>query len=169
MRRDSGAGPPGEPQGSQERPRSAFDFACRYLTSRERCAAQVRDYLKRKGFEADEIERALEKLRERRLVDDLRFARLYVESRSRRSPRSRAFLIRELMQKGVDAETARLVVLEFLQEVPEEELARRLLARLPSNGPDARERAARRLRSRGFKGSTALGARGNEEEPEGED
>jgi regulatory protein len=145
------------PQEPRERPRDPFEMACRYLAVSERCAAQVMDYLRRKGFEDGERERTVELLKERRLLDDARFARLYVESRCRRSPRSRALLIKELRVKGVDAETARQAVSDFLREVPEEELARRVVERLVSRSPADRERAARRLRSRGFGTSAALG------------
>ncbi len=155
------------PAGGPARPRDAFDLACRYLTAREKCAAQVRDYLRRKGFTDEEIASAVALLVGRRLVDDLRYARLYAESRSRRSPRSGAYLIRELITRGVDGETARLAVAEFLKDVPEEELARRILAKLPAGGPDATQRAARRLVARGFKASLALRTERLREEPGG--
>jgi SOS response regulatory protein OraA/RecX len=156
VRRRSRGGDSAGPPEPRERPRDPVAMACRYLAVSERCAAQVRDYLRRKGFEAEEADRTIDLLKERRLVNDLRFARLYVESRCRRSPRSRALLVKELRIKGVEAETARQVVSDFLREVPEEELARRVLSRLPAGGPDARERAARRLRSRGFGTAAAL-------------
>jgi regulatory protein len=145
-----------QPGGAQERPRDAFGAACRYLTARERCAVEVRAYLRRSGFSAEEIEPAIERLVSERLVDDVRYARLYVEMRSRRSPRSGALLARELMARGIGAETARTAVSEFLTEVPEEELARRLLERLPGSGEAWKRRAARRLVSRGFRASLAL-------------
>lgn len=149
-------------------PRGAFELACRYLTACERCAAQVRTYLERRGLPAPEIEEALARLREQHLVDDLRYARLYVESRSRRSPRSGSYLVRELLERGVDGETARRTVAEFLQGIPEEELARRLLEKLPAGAEGFREKAARRLRARGFRPSIALGAaRAEDEEEEG--
>ena len=156
------------PQEPRERPRDPFEMACRYLAVSERCAAQVRDYLRRKGFEVEEAARTIDLLKTRRLLDDLRFARLFVQSRCRRSPRSRALLIKELRVKGVDAETAQQAVSEFLLEVPEEELARRVVERLASRGPADRERAARRLRSRGFRASAALG-RGVEDGDPGTD
>jgi regulatory protein len=166
VRRKPHAANPEKPAGPPGKPRSPFELACRYMAVSERCAAQVRGYLKRKGIEEEEISRTIDLLRERRLLDDLRYARLYVESRSRRSPRSPALLVKELLVKGVDSETARRAVSGFLSEVPEEELIRRLLARIPSGGPDARERAARRLRSRGFRSGAALGHEFEEDNPE---
>lgn len=133
-----------------------FQLACRYLTNRERCRAEVRTYLRRKGYGQEPIERALERLAERKYVDDVRYARLYVQVRSRNAPRSAQFLIKELRRRGIDHETARSAVSEFFREVSEEELARRVLAKLPGEGRQWRERAARRLRARGFRPSLAL-------------
>jgi regulatory protein len=144
------------PEGTGEDSQGAFARACRYLTARERCAAEVRTYLRKHGFAEEEIESAIRLLQERRYVDDLRYARLYVESRSRRAPRAGALLVKELRRRGVDAETARSAVGEFLRRVPEEELARRLIAKLPGEGEEWKERAARKLRARGFRPSIAL-------------
>jgi regulatory protein len=145
-----------QPARAQEAPRDAFAAACRYLTPRERCASEVRAYLRRRGLPAEEIESALERLQTEHLVDDLRYARLYVELRSRRAPRSGRLLTRELTGRGVSPETARGAVAEFLAVVPEEELARRLIEKLPGTGEDWKRRAARRLASRGFRASLVL-------------
>lgn len=144
---------PGETGKKRE---DAFSRACRYLTALERCESEVRVYLRRRAYPETEIDAALHLLKERKLVDDLRFARLYVESRSRSAPRSGFFLTKELRRRGVDAETAKTAVSEFLSRVPEEQLARRLIAKLPGEGAEWRERAARKLRARGFRPSIAL-------------
>lgn len=152
MKRNPAASGEDEPK-----PRGAFEIACRYLTSRERCAAQVRSYLERKSFSADEIDAAIRLLQEKRFVDDLRYARAYAEVRSRRSPRSGAWLVRELAIRGVDRGTARKAVDEFLRETPEEDLALRLLARMAGDRrPNLAQRAVQRLRSRGFRSSIAI-------------
>lgn len=152
------------PEGTAEGSRDAFARACRYLTARERCASEVRTYLRKQRFEEDEIESAIRRLQEHRYVDDLRYARMYVESRSRSAPRAGVLLVKELRRRGVGGETARAAVAEFLRRVPEEELARRVIAKLPGEGAEWRERAARRLRARGFRPSIAL--RGHVEEEE---
>jgi regulatory protein len=145
-----------DPGETGDRKEDAFSRACRYLTARERCESEVRVYLRRRGFEETEIDSAVTLLKERKFVDDLRYARLYVESRSRNAPRSGLLLTKELRRRGVDAETAKTAVSEFLRRVPEEQLARRLIAKLPGEGAEWRERAARKLRARGFRPSIAL-------------
>ena len=146
----------GSAGGAGENSQGAFARACRYLTARERCASEVRTYLRKHGYADDEIESAIRLLQERRYVDDLRYARIYVESRSRRAPRAGVLLVKELRRRGVDRETAQAAVEDFLRRVPEEELARRVIAKLPGEGEEWKERAARRLRARGFRPSIAL-------------
>jgi SOS response regulatory protein OraA/RecX len=152
MKRDPAAS--GEPA---PKPRGAFAIACRYLTSRERCAAQVAKFLERHAYGTEEIEEAIRLLREKRFIDDFRYARQYVDVRSRRSPRSGAWLVRELIARGIDRETAQRAVDDLLQETSEEDLARRLLSRMGGRGrPDLAQRAAQRLCSRGFNASIAF-------------
>ena len=74
--------------------------------------------------------------------------------------------MRELVTRGVGPETARQVVSEFLAEVPEEELARRVLEKLPGSGEEWMRRAARRLVSRGFRASLALRMAGHSDRDE---
>jgi SOS response regulatory protein OraA/RecX len=148
---------PAASDGSEPKLRDAFQTACRYLTARERCAAQVRTYLERHAFSADEITEAIRNLQEKRFVDDFRYARAYVEMRSRRAPRAGRWLVRELIARGIDRETAQRAVDDFLREIPEEALARRLLARMGGRGrADVVQRAALKLRSRGFHAAIAI-------------
>jgi regulatory protein len=154
------------PGASEEDPKGAFARACRYLTARERCAGEVRTYLSKHGFADDEIDATIRRLQERRFVDDVRYARLYVESRSRQAPRSGALLVKELRRRGIDPETARSAVGEFLRRVPEEDLARRLIGKIRGGGADWEERAARRLRARGFRPSIALDGHVDQEGPD---
>ncbi len=138
----------------------AYAAACAFITPRERCAAEVRAYLSRKGFETAAIEEALRRLIGERLVDDMRYARIFVESRARRSPRSGRFLIREIRARGVEAAIAEQAVAELLREIPEKELARRVVAKVTGSGQVWLGRAARRLQARGFRPSLALELRG---------
>lgn len=144
----------------------AYAAACVYITPRERCAAEVRSHLARKGFDAGEIEEAIRRLTAERLVDDMRYARLFAESRARRSPRSGRLLAREIREKGVDAAIAEEAVAELLRGIPERELARRVVAKVSGSGQVWLGRAARRLQSRGFRPSLALDLQG-ERDPGG--
>lgn len=146
-----------------ERAAEAYAAACAYIAPRERCSAEVKSYLARKGFDPEAAGEAIGRLLAERLVDDMRYARLFAESRARRSPRSGRLLIRELRERGVDAAIAEEAVAELLREVPERELARRIVAKVAGSGQSWLGRAARRLQSRGFHPSLALELRGDGE------
>ena len=98
---------------------------------------------------------AISRLRELGLVDDTAFARTWVESRSRLSPRSRRLLRRELQAKGIDGEAAR----EALGPLDDEDAAlrageRRAAAMRELPYPEFRRRLGEFLRRRGFDAAT---------------
>lgn len=80
----------------------AIQLAMRYLDTRPRSAAELRERLKRKEFAPDAIDAAIERLSELGLVDDAAFARFWVENRQIARPRGAQALRDELRRKGVD-------------------------------------------------------------------
>jgi len=80
--------------------------AYRYLGYRPRSEAEMRQWLRRRGFGDETGERVLQELKNQRLVDDEAFARYWKENRQLHRPRSRDMVKLELKQKGIDPETA---------------------------------------------------------------
>lgn len=80
----------------------AREKALRYLASRPRSEWEVRQNLKKAGFEAESVDRAVERLKDVALIDDAAFARYWVDNRTQFNPRSAAALRLELRRKGVD-------------------------------------------------------------------
>lgn len=101
---------------------ACLDAAFRYLSYRARSEAELRAYLKRRGFDSVAIENVLFKLKNDGLVDDFAFARSWKENREYFRPRSRARLRQELRQKGISP----AIIDEVVQEVNEEANAFRL-------------------------------------------
>jgi len=85
----------------------------------------LRERLGTRGFGAEVVEGVLAELRKRKLVDDVDFARFWVESRESFSPRSRRLLVMELKGKGVGAEA----IGEATAEVDDEESSYRAAQR----------------------------------------
>lgn len=83
----------------------AYDRALNYLGIRPHSEQEIRQYLRRKQYEEEVIETVMNKLANLKLIDDVAFARAWVESRQALKPRSRRKLQQELMQKGVDRDT----------------------------------------------------------------
>jgi regulatory protein len=124
----------------------------RFLRVRERTRREVGDYLRRRGHAAELIARALDEMRETGLVDDARFARVFLRDRQRLHPESRAAVLRELRARGVEPEIAQEALAGADPPWDDEAMARDALARRWTRwGEEARrERAVRFLRARGF-------------------
>lgn len=88
----------------QETKEAAMQRALLLLSYRPHSEAEIRQKMKKGGFDPDVITKVLDRLRELGLVRDQSFAREWVENRSALRPRSRRMLAYELRQKGVAQE-----------------------------------------------------------------
>lgn len=79
----------------------AVDYAARLLARRPYSSAEIRQRLGARRFSASVVDQALTRLTELGYVDDRAFARYWIESRERSSPRGRQALRYELRQKGI--------------------------------------------------------------------
>jgi regulatory protein len=123
----------------------------KFVSYRPRSVYELQTHLQRKSFEENVIDSAVEYLINLDLLDDVAFARYWVEQRETFRPRSRFALGQELRQKGID----RQIIEEVLEEVDETAAARRAVdkqahrwAGLPEDA--FREKAAGYLQRRGF-------------------
>ena len=138
----------------------ARDSALNLLSFRARTGSELRRRLREKGFPDEVVERCVEDLAERGLVDDSAFAETFVRDRVRLRPSGARRLVQELRVKGVDADTAGEAIEEVLrsEEVSELELARAAVRKWARRAGEDREKARRRLHGflarRGFGGDT---------------
>ena len=112
----------------EERYKKAKEICFDLLAARPRTQEELRQALRRKGFDDETSEALLGKLDRAGLVNDAEFAELWVKSRHANQGLSRTALVAELRRKGVDDEVAR----EALDEIdPEHEVeaARSLVRR----------------------------------------
>ena len=128
--------------------------ARRFLSYRPRSEAEVRTRLGR-DFPALIVDRVLDDLKDRGLVNDAEFASLWRDSRSSLNPKSAASVRRELLGKGVDRETADDAVRDMDDLDGARRAGRRLAQRLASSDPTSfRSRLRGHLQRRGFSAST---------------
>ena len=133
-----------------------LDAAARFLETRPRSVAEVERKLGGMGYRSSLVAEVVERLVQLGYLDDEAFARSWVESRDRASPRGEHALRRELSQRGVD----RTLVDEVLDarrdipagaeasRTPDEAAAERLLGkRLPAI---LREADPRRRRQKAY-------------------
>ena len=81
---------------------NAVDRAISLLTKRQRSCEEVRRHLVKAGFADAVIAMAIDRLRDQHLVDDLAFARFWIENRDAFKPMAPRAIAHEMYQKGVD-------------------------------------------------------------------
>ena len=84
----------------------AWEAALRLLEVRPRAEREIADRLRLKGYLPEQIDGVLVRLRELELVDDARFARLWISNRAATKPKGALALQRELLSKGVARQVA---------------------------------------------------------------
>jgi len=128
----------------------AKNKALNYLSYRPRSEWELRHYLGDKDFENETIDLVLKRLREADLVDDLEFARYWIDNRLRFRPRGEWALQQELRQKHIDTHIIEKALMDFdeeralkkalqrharrLQHLPSEKFKKRLMQRLARRG-----------------------------------
>jgi regulatory protein len=110
----------------------AHSAALELLARRAHFRNELERKLLAKGWDTNDVAAALERLERAKLVDDLRSAVEFLQSRLRRAPQGRRRLRAELERKGVDAEV----------------IDRALAAALPESESDLARDAARRFQRR---------------------
>lgn len=103
----------------------AHDRALRFLSYRPRSEAELRRYLQGKAVSPTIEEEVIERLTRAKLLDDLAFARYWVENRESFNPRGLRMLRYELHQKGLSEDT----IAQALMDLDEEESAYRVALR----------------------------------------
>lgn len=132
----------------------AYDAAVRFLGPRPRSVVEIRRHLRTKRFDDAAIDKAIDKLRAQRYLDDEAFARYWVEQRDEHRPRGERAIVSELMQKGVARDVIELVLGE--REPDSEvkrarEVIRRPITRWVSMDENERKRKIHQfLATRGF-------------------
>ncbi|MEW6723645.1 MAG: RecX family transcriptional regulator [Bacillota bacterium] len=133
----------------------ALRVAVRFLGYRPRSAAEVVRRLETRGFSDQVVQAAIDRMAQQGLVDDERFAQLWIEGRTGSRPVGPARLARELAQRGVERSLAeraiaRLYQAERLEQAIDREI-RRYWPRLVRSGKNQlRERLVGILARRGY-------------------
>jgi len=128
-----------------------LDAAYYYLSYRPRSEGELRQWLQRRGFNLEIVEKVIAKLREQNLSDDFAFAQFWTENRLSFRPKSKRLIEKELRDKGVAPE----IIQQVTRDIDDEDLAYKLGAsRMPAlahlDYPDFYRRISGYLRYRGF-------------------
>ncbi len=128
-----------------------FNAAAHYLSYRPRSEFELRERLRRRGFDGDSIAAVIARLKEQGLVDDVAFAQFWKDNRQSFSPRSQWLTRLELQRKGV----AEDVIDQMVGAVDDDDSAyRAALSKArhlpPSDYQGFRRRLGEYLKRRGF-------------------
>jgi len=133
--------------------RKARESALRLLSYRDRSRSEIRRRLIGSDFPEDIVEEVVDQLSRTGLLDDGKFSRDWVNSRTVSKPMGRTRLAWELRSKGVEAPVVE-EALEGLNEDAEYELACSVAARkmekMDREDPSFRNKLTSFLRRRGF-------------------
>lgn len=91
-----------------------YNKALRFLSFRPRSEKEIIDNLKKRKASLPIIEKVISKLKEQNFVNDLEFAKWWIEQRDNFKPRSERLLKLELKQKGIEGNI--LESLDFLEK-----------------------------------------------------
>jgi len=140
----------------------AKDYAYKLLSYRQRSIQEVRERLKKKGFNQTIIGKTVAYLSKLNYLNDEDFAKFWMRSKMQSSPVGWALLRYQLRQKGVSLEVLEKVLSEEAAQYNELEAAKRLIARrrlrykaLPDQ-KKVKKRLYDCLRRRGFSSETIL-------------
>jgi regulatory protein len=132
-----------------------MSLAIRYLARWDRTAAQVEQFLLRKGAAPAQIEQTIGRLSDLRYLNDGAYAERWIETRLARCPMGRERLEAELLLKGVPEAVAGRAIRAALCDLDEDTLARRALAMIRRRGRQPTPaQSVRLLRQRGFEEET---------------
>lgn len=138
-------------------PEKVLSAALAYLAKREYSELELRGKLTARGAAEDDVAAVAAVLKEKRYLDDGRYAKAYVRDRREFRPCGAAMIRRELAARGIDAELIEEALAEEYDEEQQREALRRLLRKAAANAPDNdeamskyRAKIVRRMLSRGF-------------------
>jgi regulatory protein len=136
--------------------KSAKEKSLEYLGRFSRTEQQVRNYLSRKKYPAQEIDTAISYLHSQQLLNDLAFAEAFIQSRIRRH--DGPLKIRQMLfQKGIDPQTAQELLKEqYPEDLQLEEAVALLAQRLRKESKASSSRATTQRRNRRNDATDAL-------------
>jgi regulatory protein len=93
-----------------------LDIAYRYLSYRPRSEGEMKQRLRKRGFDTEVIERTIGRLKEQDIIDDYAFAKFWKDAQLSHKPKSKRLIIKELVDKNVGEDIIKQVTEEIDDE-----------------------------------------------------
>lgn len=133
----------------------AKEKARNYISYRERSRKEIKDYLLKKGIREEVAEKVLADFEKANLIDDNRFANVWIKDRNKNNPKGNFALKTELKDKGIDEAE----IESLLQSIDEKENALKVFEKAIKKygrNKNSKEKVFQYLKRRGFKTQTIL-------------
>ncbi|MEI8175956.1 MAG: regulatory protein RecX [Candidatus Omnitrophota bacterium] len=101
-------------------------YALKVMNFRPRSVLELRDKLADKGFSPATIEAVTTEFGKKGLLDDTKFARVWIDSRMASNPKGESVLRRELKRKGVAEGVTERILADVNKETSEYDTVKRL-------------------------------------------
>jgi regulatory protein len=134
---------------AEKTPIAAYDQAVKYLSIRIHTVFELRNKLKRKGFPAEKVEEALERLQAQKYLNDEDFARTFIQNLIKYKTFGYFGIKNKLRQRGIDDKVSGAILDEELDLGAEKKIAQKALGK--SFNKD-KMKLAQMLQRKGFKG-----------------
>ncbi len=108
---------------AEETEQTVKKAALRFRSIRPRSEYEIRQQLRKKGFDEAMIEKAMDFLTRNNLLDDAEFARMFCRDRLALKPVGKSVLKQLLYKKGISKEIIESVTNNFFSQETEKELA----------------------------------------------
>jgi regulatory protein len=136
-----------------KKPSKPLEYALKLLGQRPYSEKKLTEKLQSREVEQKEIERVVSKLKELRFIDDLEFAKDYIEGAQNVRCNGHRKIYWQLIKKGISKNLAKQAIEEAYSRDNEVQAVRKLLDKFSKNIPKDKkmyERLMRRLISRGY-------------------
>lgn len=118
-----------------------------YLSYRMRTKEEIRTYLIKKEVDKEHIAEILQRLINENLVDDVEFAQMFVRNRINMSTKGPSLVKKELMQKGIQDETASEAVTAYTYEAQYEKAEQIMKKRMQRSSNHSHRKQLDQLRA----------------------
>lgn len=135
-----------------KKPSKSLEYALKLLGQRSYSEKKLAEKLRLREVEPEEIQRVVSKLKELGFLDDLRFAKNYVESAQNIRLAGHRKIYWQMIKKDIPKDIAEQAIEAVYSKDDEVQAIRRLIDKFAKNIPEDKmyERLMRRLISRGY-------------------
>ena len=132
----------------------AYNYCLFLLNLRLRSEGELRYGMIQRGYLEDVIEQVIKHLYELKYIDDARFAEILIDSYKKYKNYGYMMIKKKLMEKRLTSQIIESSLDEYFTNEDELEVAKRFLKKdkLTVDTQENKQRVARRLQSRGFRG-----------------